>query len=127
MPASHKVNPRLTGFARRMRREPTDAEKRLWSHLRDRRLGGFKFRRQYPIGGYIVDFYCPSASLAVELDGGQHADAAAIQYDQKRTKRLNELGVRVLRFWDHDLLRDPQWIIETIYAELERSAAPRRG
>ncbi len=129
MRSHHRFNPRLVRFARTMRHEPTDAEQRLWRILRGRRLGGFKFRRQHPIGGYIVDFFCPSAALAVELDGGQHADAAAVQYDQLRTRRLKEMGVRVIRLADHDLLRDPDWTAQRIYLELERifSNAPGEG
>ena len=101
-------NNRLLRFAREMRKSSTDAEAKLWSILRDRSLAGFKFRRQHPVAGYILDFYCVRKRLAIELDGGQHADSDAITYDQRRTNRLNEVGVRVLRFWDHDVRRDHQ-------------------
>jgi very-short-patch-repair endonuclease len=67
---------RLRGFARVMRHEPTDGERRLWSRLRDRRLNGYKFRRQVPIEGFIVDFYCMEAKLIVEIDGSQHFEAS---------------------------------------------------
>src|SRR5438552_7325108 len=82
---------RLRGFARVMRHEPTDAERRLWSRLRNRQVGGFKFRRQVPIAGYIVDFYCLQRKLAVELDGGQHLDRASVDYDCRRENKLQEL------------------------------------
>jgi very-short-patch-repair endonuclease len=74
-----------------MRRDCPDAEKRMWSILRSRKLSGFKFRRQYPIGGYIVDFYCLRKRLAIELDGGQHADEENLKYDERRTESLNAL------------------------------------
>src|SRR5438552_11356438 len=96
-------SPRLLQFAREMRREQTDAERKLWSLLRDRRLEGYKFRRQYPMAGYIVDFYCINARMVVELDGGQHSDPNAMEYDKKRTHAINDMGVRVIRFDDHDV------------------------
>lgn len=90
--------------ARRLRREDTDAEARLWSSLRDRRLGGWKWRRQVPLGPYIVDFLCVEAGLVVELDGGQHANQMA--YDARRTRYLEGLGLRVMRFWNSAVLPD---------------------
>lgn len=84
--------------ARRLRREDTGAEARLWGCLRDRRLGGWKWRRQVPQGPYIVDFLCPEAHLVVELDGSQHAEQ--IDYDARRTAHLETAGLRVLRFWN---------------------------
>jgi len=113
---------RLLGFARRMRSEMTDAEKRMWSILRKRRIAGFKFRRQVPIAGYILDFYCIGEKLAIELDGGQHIDAIA--YDEKRTAKLKELGVRVLRFWDDDVLKETGVVADAVYEELLREPPP---
>jgi len=113
-----------------MRADPTDAEKNLWRLLRDRRLAGHKFRRQYPAAGYILDFYCARARLAVELDGSQHADADAAAYDARRTAALGQLGIRVLRFWDHDLLKHPDLIADRIYDALhpeEPSPRPSPG
>ena len=101
-----------------MRREPTDAEKRLWRLLRDRRLAGFKFRRQVPVGGYILDFYCMRAGVAVEADGGQHLDPVAERYDSRRAVVLAELGIRVLRFPDDDILKYPDAVAETIHSAL---------
>ena len=109
---------RLRGFARRMRHESTDAERRLWSILRGRRLSGFKFRRQHPMAGYILDFYCVACALAIELDGGQHCDPQAEGYDRMRSAELAERGVQVLRFPDDQLLKDPQAIAEEIYNHL---------
>jgi len=88
--------------ARRLRREDTEAEARLWNALRDRRLGGWRWKRQVPRGPYIVDFYCADAALVVEVDGGQHGDRIA--YDARRTACLERLGLRVLRFWNSDVL-----------------------
>src|SRR4051812_3671931 len=91
-------SPRLRGFARQLRADMTDAERRLWSQLRKHRLEGFRFRRQHPVAGYIVDFYCASARLAVELDGGQHLDPAGKRRDELRDEALGQLGIRVMRF-----------------------------
>jgi very-short-patch-repair endonuclease len=89
-----------TSFARRrqLRRESTDAENTLWRHLRAHRFAGFKFRRQYSCGPYIVDFFCPRPKLAIELDGGQHFEAAARRYDDRRTSYLVSRGIIVVRF-----------------------------
>src|SRR5215212_11080909 len=95
------LDPRLLNFARNMRRDSTDAEARLWHRLRDRQLGGFKFRRQVVIAGFVIDFYCSDACLAVELDGSQHMESPDAEYDRGRTMALEKIGVRVLRFWDN--------------------------
>jgi len=90
--------------ARELRKNSTDAEKCLWQKLRNRQLGGYKFKRQVPIGHYIVDFMCESASLIVELDGGQHAEQQA--YDDKRTAFLQAKGFKVLRYWNNEVLEN---------------------
>ncbi|HEY7117007.1 MAG TPA: DUF559 domain-containing protein, partial [Tepidisphaeraceae bacterium] len=114
-----------------MRRESTDAERKLWSLLRNGRLGGYRFRRQTPVQGYIVDFYCIACRLVVELDGGQHSDPAQREYDQERTRALNANKIKVLRFWDCDVLKDPHAVARTIYRELclaeEPSPQPSPG
>jgi very-short-patch-repair endonuclease len=110
---------RLTGFARAMRKEPTDAEKKLWRILRMKNLEGYRFRRQRPVAGYILDFYCPTKRLAVELDGGQHADDHQADYDRCRTKRLTQMGVCILRFWDDQILKHPDVVAEEILRHLE--------
>ncbi len=110
-------------FARHLRRRATDAERRLWRCLRHRALGGFKFRRQHPIGRYIADFACIQARLVVELDGGQHAAAPA---DAARTRVLQGQGYCVLRFWNNDVLARPQAVLGQILAALRvRSRADR--
>jgi very-short-patch-repair endonuclease len=107
-------------FARRLRRTMTDAERRLWYHLRDRRLVGRKFRRQVPIGPYVADFACLEAMLVVEVDGGQHADGA----DAARDAFLRCHGFAVLRFWNNDVLTRTQAVLATIHAALSTHPHP---
>ncbi|NGN40703.1 endonuclease domain-containing protein [Mesorhizobium sp. CGMCC 1.15528] len=92
--------------AKSMRRVMTDAELKLWNELRAHRLMGLGFRRQFPIAGYIVDLACPEKKIVVEVDGSQHADDAAALHDNVRTKRLEQDGWTILRFWNDDILRD---------------------
>ena len=103
---------------RRLRRQATDTEMRLWFALRDRRLGGFKFVRQEAIGSYIVDFVCREKKLIVEVDGGQHAENAR---DRLRDRTLIAQGYHVLRFWNSDVLSNPDGVLSTIIAKLEQS------
>jgi very-short-patch-repair endonuclease len=119
--AKPPIDPKLLAFARAMRHEPTDAEAKLWQLLRNRRLAGFKFRRQIPIGGYVVDFYCHEANLGVELDGGQHNDDEGLKYDRGRTKALERSGVRIVRFWNPDVFRYTDVVLEHIYEMLTDS------
>ena len=110
-----------TESARRLRRDWTRAEARLWLSLRSRRLDGFKFRRQVPIDRYFADFACLEAKLVVELDGGQHADR--LEYDAARTAVLEHCGFLVLRFWNHHVLADIDGVLHEISTAL-RSARP---
>jgi very-short-patch-repair endonuclease len=112
-----------TDRARDLRRGQTNAEVVLWQLLRRRNLNGLKFRRQHPLGGFIVDFFCEKARLVVELDGGGHAEAGQTGYDAQRTVRLERLGVRVLRFWNRDVLLNAEGVLERI---LERARVPSR-
>ncbi len=98
--------------ARSLRVERTDAEAKLWRALRNRQLDGFKFRRQVPVDPYIADFCCKDAKLIIELDGGQHLDQLA--YDEARTRRLEACGFQVLRFWNVDVLRETDAVVEDI-------------
>lgn len=98
--------------AGRLRREASDAERKLWLAVRNRQQGGLKFRRQVSIGPYVADFACVEAGLVIELDGSQHADAVA--YDERRTRFLESEGYRVLRFTNHDALTNFDGMIETI-------------
>ena len=103
-----------------MRREPTPAERVLWKALRDKQLHGFKFRRQVPLGPYIVDFYCPAARLVVEVDGVVHADS---QTDPTRDEWLRGQGLCVLRFWNDEVLRNVDGVL-TVIAETMRGPLP---
>jgi very-short-patch-repair endonuclease len=102
-------------FAKSLRTNATDAERILWSLLRTRQLGGLRFRRQQPIGPYIVDFFCPSAKLIVELDGSQHGTDQAVSYDDDRTRFLQARGYRVLRFWNADVMKNRDSVMEAIH------------
>ena len=101
--------PRLAplGFRRALRCEATPAERRLWSIVRAGRLGGLKIRRQHPVGPFVVDFYCAEAHLAIELDGSVHDDPSRAAYDAARERALAARGVRVLRFSNDDVLKQP--------------------
>ena len=112
------VPPELLIFARQLRKEQTDAEMLFWRLLRGRRLCGFKFRRQYPACGYILDFYCHDARLAVELDGGGHDVEEQRLYDAERTRILEAAGIRVVRFWNNDVLNSLEVVLEELYAQL---------
>ena len=108
------IPPELLNFARQLRKGQTDSEKLLWYLLRGRRFCGFKFRRQDPICGYILDFHCHDAGLAVELDGGGHNMEDQRQYDDERTKVLEAAGIRVIRFWNNDVLNSLEQVLEEI-------------
>ncbi|MGA2582763.1 MAG: endonuclease domain-containing protein [Tepidisphaeraceae bacterium] len=115
---------RLLKFARTMRRQPTDAEIKLWEALRMKSLAGYRFRRQHRVGDYILDFYCAARRLAVELDGGQHGDSAQAEYDQRRRWALNGLGIHVLRFWDDEVLKHTDVVAEEMLRHLESDGPP---
>ena len=102
--------------ARQMRQTSTDAERRMWSALRDRRLLRYKFRWQHPIGRYIVDFACTEYQLVIGVAGGQHADSPS---DPRRTAWLERQGWKVLRFWNNYVLSNTNGVIETILRVLE--------
>jgi len=106
----------LVVTARKLRHYQTDAERALWFRLRDRRLRGLKFRRQVPIDRYVVDFCCDAARLIVELDGGQHAERS--REDAERTAALEARGYLVLRFWNNDVLRNMDGVVESIVETL---------
>ena len=98
--------------ARELRKTSTDAETLLWFRLRSRQLLDLKFRRQRPIGKYIADFACLEIGLVIELDGGQHLDQIA--YDARRTAEMKQLGFATLRFWDHEVLKEKDAVMERI-------------
>ncbi len=111
------------GRARTLRRNMTEAETRVWHMLRAHRTNGYKFRRQVPIGRYIADFICHEARLVVEIDGGQHD-----HYSLRETERsgfLQSQGYRVLRFWNNEVLANPDGVFETIINALAASPPPK--
>jgi very-short-patch-repair endonuclease len=103
--------------ARALRGALTDAEQKLWYHLRDRRFGGHKFRRQVPIGPYIADFACMAERLIVEIDGGQHAER--IGEDARRTRYLEMEGYRVVRFWNNEVLGNIDGVLQRLMAVID--------
>ncbi len=105
-----------TTRARELRGTSTEAERALWSRLREKQLGGRRFRRQRPIGKYIVDFVCLDSRLIVELDGGQHQESSA--YDTARTLELNNLGFSVIGFWNNEVLGEIDGVKEVILRSL---------
>lgn len=109
--------------SRELRKNPTDAERKLWYFLRDKQLEDFRFRRQRPIGNYIVDFICLDAKLVIELDGGQHAEQH--EYDAMRTAYLKQQGLRVLRYWNNDVMQNIEGVLEDIHTALLQRSSPR--
>ena len=103
-------------FAKQLRMNMTDAERVLWRHLRAHRLNGHKFRRQHPIGPYIVDFVNVSAKLIIEADGGQHNERA---HDVERDAWLKSQGFRILRFWNNEILTETESVLTTILKAIE--------
>jgi len=103
--------------AKELRRASTDAERKLWSLLRDRGLDDYKFRRQHPIGPYVADFACPEKRLIVEADGRQHADS---HVDERRTAWLNAQGWTVIRFWNDEILKNSAGVYDEIVQALKR-------
>jgi very-short-patch-repair endonuclease len=107
--------------AKDLRGRMTDAERRLWYRLRAHRLNGHKFKRQVPVGPYVVDFASLDRKLIIEVDGGQHAESSA---DRRRDAFLRGQGYRVIRFWNNDVLRQTDSVLEEIVAAIENAAAP---
>lgn len=109
---------KLTKRARNLRINSTEVEKKLWYHLRNKQLDGYKFRRQYPVGNYIADFVCVSLKIIIELDGGQYAEQ--LEYDKKRDKYLGKQGYKVIRFWNNDVTDHLEGILKTISLTLSQ-------
>ena len=106
----------LTPRRRALRTHGTSAEAVLWKRLKKRQLHGRKFRRQHSVGRYILDFYCPAERLAVELDGAHHFTPAGQEHDAQRTRTLNDLGIRVVRFENRRVFEEPEAVLATIAA-----------
>ena len=109
------VDPRLLHFSHELRANATDAESPLWKLLRNRQLEGRKFRRQHPVAGFILDFYCPEARVGIELDGGGHTENQQAEYDTLRTQVLASEGIQVLRFWNNQVMVETEAVIQEIW------------
>ena len=109
-----KADPDKRKFAKRLRNEMTRAEVILWTRLKRRQVDGFQFRRQLPLGPYVVDFACPAARLVVEVDGETHSSDAERAHDARRTSFLESEGWRVLRVWNHEVLENEERVVEAI-------------
>jgi very-short-patch-repair endonuclease len=105
--------------ARELRKNPTTAEAALWEHLRNGQLDGLKFRRQHPVCGYILDFYCKKARLGIELDGGVHLDPEQKDLDRERTRELEDAGVMILRFWNSEVMQSMSDLLDKIKKSID--------
>ncbi len=114
----------LKQHARDLRKNATDVETLIWQLLRRNQLLGYGFRRQHPMGRYVLDFYCHQAKLVVELDGGQHGEEKQRQHDDARTAFLHKQGLTVLRFWNNEVLQNTEGVLQTIYDWLEKHPLP---
>ncbi len=117
-PQHRPTHKRIRDFAKKMRREPTDAEAKMWRLLRDRRLAQFKFRRQVPFQNFILDFVCFEKRLVVEIDGSQHADS---ERDRAKEAVLLAEGFRIARYWNNDVLQRYTSVLEDVLAKLAES------
>ena len=115
----------IKDLAQNLRKHQTPAEQLLWSKLRSRRLSDCKFRRQHPIDNFVLDFYCSKARLAIEIDGGQHLEEINLARAQERTNYLNQKGIRVIRFWNHDVLEHLDDVLAEIDATLSEIMAEK--
>jgi very-short-patch-repair endonuclease len=111
-------NLNLKKFSRELRRNMSSAERLLWAKIRKKQLKGLQIYRQRIIGNYIVDFYCPKAKMAIEIDGGQHYFDEEVEKDKKRDDYLNALGIKVLRFSNNEILENIEEVLEKIYEEI---------
>ena len=103
-----------------LRKNQTDVEKALWGKLRNRQLSGIKFFRQYSVGAYILDFYSPKMKLAIELDGGHHAEQDSREYDEGRSEYLRSQSVEVLRFWNNEVIENLEGVLQRIAERLSQ-------
>jgi len=122
MSGTTRIRAATKQHSRSLRREMTDAEKLLWRHLRMKQFEGYKFRRQHPIGKYILDFVCLEAALVLEVDGGQHAESA--DNDAIRTRWLEEKGLHVMRFWNNEVLSNIEGVKLVIWNYLSKLLPP---
>jgi very-short-patch-repair endonuclease len=109
-----KTNAQTVHLAREQRRKPTPAEEKLWDVLRARRLAGLKFRRQHPLGPYILDYFCVEHQLEVEVDGGIHNEPEQIEHDERRAEYLNKHGIQILRFTNTEIEKHLDQVLQKI-------------
>jgi very-short-patch-repair endonuclease len=112
-------NAKLKNRARALRKQMTDTEIILWSKIRMKQLKGFQFNRQKPVGGYVADFFCMKAKLVIEVDGGQHFEEKALEYDESRSRKFKSLGLTVLRFTNVDIKENIDGVVGVILEKLE--------
>ncbi|MDP3741234.1 MAG: endonuclease domain-containing protein [bacterium] len=103
---------KLKTLRRKLRRDSTETERLVWNLIRNRQIMSMKFFRQYSIGTYIVDFYCPEIELAIEIDGGQHNESRNVMKDNQRTDYLEKIGIEVLRFWNNEIIENTEGVYE---------------
>ena len=123
--ATPALDPHLLALVRKLRQEQTNAEQLLWRVLRNRQFGGLKFRRQYPVAPYVLDFYCHEARLAIEVDGGQHNEPDKERRDTERTAYLGRQGITVIRFWNHEVLQETEAVLERLHETLTPALSQR--
>jgi len=114
------ANHKLFEFSKVLRKTQTDAEEKVWQSLRNRNILGFKFRRQHPMDKYIADFYCHEAKLIVEIDGGIHNRADIIEYDENRSYELDELGIKILRFTNEEVIDNLEMVLKVVRGVLQK-------
>ena len=117
-----RIKPQAKQRSRKLRKDLTDAERKLWIMLRKKQMSGYKFRRQHPCGKYVLDFVCLEIGLVIEVDGGQHQDS--VNYDRERTLWLEQQGFKVLRFWNNEVLNHFDRVLEVIWCELRSNFRP---
>ncbi len=113
-------NKKLKSYRSKLRSSMTDAEVMLWKYISGGKLMGYRFRRQYSVGKYILDFYCPHLRLAIELDGGRHNEPKNMKADKERTKFLEGYNIRVIRYWDNDVLNNIDGVFDDLINQLEK-------
>ncbi len=119
IPHYYDATKKIFDNAKSLRRKSTAAEDLLWQMLRNRKVGGFKFRRQHPLNYFIADFYCHEALLVVELDGNIHDLEIVKQYDKQREEEIIELGIQVLRFTNEEVFSEPDKVVKTIETHIK--------
>jgi len=120
-------NRNLKQYSKQLRKNMTDAERRLWTKIRRKQIKGCQFYRQKPVGDYIVDFFCPGARLVIEVDGSHHLVGETVEYDRIRDEYLSSLGLRVLRFTNAEVLNRIEGVLECIEEEIPLSPPLRKG